>query len=330
MTFRENIFAKGRCDSVTSFNRAIRFLYSCDTADKKALVATETTADGHCVRAPLSPVAVPTAKHDDEAHRQGMSPAAHRVTNVLFARDARAPRLRAADLSRPRMFLTTTDGFFFDGFDRAFPDAPSCRRRAQVKWFNTQKGFGFITPDDGSEEIFVHQTAIHSEGFRSLREVRGATRHPRVPSVFSRSRNFGLLRAFFFARARTGARARTRRSRAAPKRARPHDTGEHGRHETGDARGFERREITRAPASYARSRRFDGSPASPSAPRGGERVTVPSQRSFRFSVFVFDAARDRERGFSRRVSPRTTDAVVFSRIATNGIVAAALSGSASH
>ena len=185
------------------------------------------------------------------------------------------------------MFLTTTDGFFFDGFDRAFPDAPSCRRRAQVKWFNTQKGFGFITPDDGSEEIFVHQTAIHSEGFRSLREVRGATRHPRVPSVFSRSRNFGLLRAFFFARARTGARARTRRSRAAPKRARPHDTGEHGRHETGDARGFERREITRAPASYARSRRFDGSPASPSAPRGGERVTVPSarQRSFRFSVF---------------------------------------------
>ena len=41
-----------------------------------------------------------------------------------------------------------------------------------MKWFNTQKGFGFITPDDGSDEIFVHQTAIHSEGFRSLREVR--------------------------------------------------------------------------------------------------------------------------------------------------------------
>jgi len=135
----------------------------------------------------------------------------------------------------------------------------------------------------------VHQTAIHSEGFRSLREVRRATRHPRVPSVFSRSRNFGLLRAFFRARARTGARARTRRSRAAPRRARPHDTGEHGRHETGDARGFERRKIARAPASNARSRRFEGSPASPSAPRGGERQgdKCPQCSSAFVSVFGF-------------------------------------------
>jgi cold shock CspA family protein len=36
--------------------------------------------------------------------------------------------------------------------------------------FNTQKGFGFITPDDGSSEIFVHQTAIQVQGFRSLAE----------------------------------------------------------------------------------------------------------------------------------------------------------------
>ena len=39
-----------------------------------------------------------------------------------------------------------------------------------VKWFNTEKGFGFIAPEDGSQDVFVHYTEIQGSGFRTLEE----------------------------------------------------------------------------------------------------------------------------------------------------------------
>ena len=44
-----------------------------------------------------------------------------------------------------------------------------------VKWFNDAKGFGFITPDDGSEDLFAHFSSITCDGYKSLKEGQRVT-----------------------------------------------------------------------------------------------------------------------------------------------------------
>ena len=61
---------------------------------------------------------------------------------------------------------------FEDAFLHSHSDEGKCKNMTQgtVKWFNGEKGFGFIAPDGGAPDVFVHYSEIQGGGFRSLEE----------------------------------------------------------------------------------------------------------------------------------------------------------------
>jgi CspA family cold shock protein len=90
--------------------------------------------------------------------RLGQGPKGPQVTEVtdIRAGEAPAPTFRSAPRS--------------GGPSRDFSSGPSQDTRGTVKWYNAQKGFGFVAPDGGGKDVFVHATALERGGVSGLAE----------------------------------------------------------------------------------------------------------------------------------------------------------------
>lgn len=122
----------------------------------------------------------------------------------------------------------------YDNMPDQQPACPSEIRTGTCKWFNSTKGFGFITPADGSDDVFVHQTNIQSSGFRSLAEGE------KVEYVVDLNDNSGKVKALSV-------------------------TGPNG----GDVQGAPQRRMQPRNGTFGGGRRFNNGGGGYGAPRGG-------------------------------------------------------------